>query len=94
MAALMMEISFHKALDLQPIEAILGPGMAVAEADAMAAFLVNVQIKRNARLTQRQGKIQAVFHFYDRIFVSVPDKTGRSLGRDLFFVGQLFDQNG
>lgn len=39
---------FQEAAEFQPAKTLFGPGMAVCEADAMAAFLVNVEFIWNA----------------------------------------------
>src|SRR5437667_12831353 len=77
-------------LFLQPENAVPRPGMPfgwiilqAAQAQAVLAFLIDVQVERDACLPQRGGKLQAVFHRHRFVFVSVPDEAGRGGFGDL-----------
>ena len=58
----------------------------------MRAFLIDVQIKRDAGPAQRFGKLQAVLHPHPVVFIGVPDETGRRVFGHVEFVGQLANQ--
>src|SRR6266700_6885932 len=86
-------------LFLEPENAVPRPGMPfgwiilqAAQAQAVLAFLIDVQVERDACLPQRGGKLQAVFHRHGLVFVGVPDEAGRGGFGDLEFVGQFTRQ--
>lgn len=88
----------HEAAGFEPKEEVAGPGVGVGvggfvgEADAVAAFFVDVEVVGDAGFLQGGGKLQAIFSFDGFVFPGVPDETGRGVGGDLEFVAQGFDQ--
>src|SRR5208283_3415681 len=67
-------------LRFEPEETILRPRMTARQPHAMLSVLVDVQVKRHARFSQRRGKQQAVLDRHRGILVRGPDKARRSLG--------------
>ena len=58
----------------------------------MGAFLVEVHLGRHLCLSQGEVKKDAVFGRYAPVFVGVDQEGGGCLGRDLSFIGKIFDQ--
>ena len=97
-------VLLRKPLHSQPDEAIRGPGMefaritrrvlADAEAHAVSALLIDVQVEGNAGRAQGGGELQAVLHGNRFVFERVPEKTRRRVFRDVEFIGKFLDQFG
>jgi len=89
----------HPALRLQPEQAVARPRMRmrerrrpVAQAHAVSAFLVDVQIKRHMIFPQRRREHHAVFHRHGFVLECLPDEARRRVGRHLKFVGEQLHQ--
>src|ERR1700749_708699 len=78
-----------ETLDLQPVEAVCGPGMmraagvAAAESHAVAAFLVDVEVEGDAGVAEGFGEHEGVFHFDGVVFVGVEEERRRGVFGDL-----------
>ena len=79
--------------------AIDGPGVAVggvplggAEAHAVGGVLVNVEVERDAVFAEGLGELETIVNGYTFVVEAVPDETGRGLGGDLEFVGEIADE--
>src|ERR1035437_7345000 len=88
----------RKPLHLQPEDAVARPGMALlgipsarAQAKAMLALLVDVQIERDPGFAHRFGEFQAVLDRHGTVFVGGPDEARRRLFGYLEFIGQVAD---
>src|SRR5437016_2651897 len=85
----------HPSLFLQPENTIAGPRvplgrivLAGAEAQAVLAFFINVQIEKNSGLAQGGGELKAVLDWHGFVLISVPDEARRSIFFDLKLVGE------
>ena len=64
----------------------IGERWFIVQTDAVAAVLVDVQVKGDASLAQGAGEKQSVLDFDALIFPGVPDETGWSLRGYMQFV--------
>ena len=89
----------RESLHLQPVDAVARPGMpllgvpfARAQAHAVRALLIDVQIKWHPGLLQRLGKLEAVLQPHSSVLERVPDETGRRVFGHVELIGQLANQ--
>lgn len=71
----------------------MSEGRLIVQADTVAAFFINVQVKRHVVFAQGLGKHQAVLHRHGSILIGAPDKTRRRVGLDLQLAGDIFRQS-
>ena len=67
-------------------------GPPAAEAHAVAAFFIDVQVEAHAGFAQRGGKLEGVFHLHGTVLPRVPDEAFRRLFRDLLFIREQLDE--
>ena len=68
--------------------------MIISQAQAVRAFLVDVQIKGHPGTLQRAGEFERVLHLHRLVLPGVPDEARRRVLGHLSFVGKIFYQLG